>query len=262
MLLLLVQNNEAGVAGGKHRAAGADDDLRVAVFDPLPLIVPFGSGQAAVQHRHLSAKIGRQDAQQLGGQGDFRYQKHGGFAAFQTGLNQADVDGGFARAGDAVKQRHAGSFLPHLRVQPFKAGLLLPVQYQRAVQLGGPDFPAAQNRTFRQGQVAQTFQPVHRGGGRAGKIAQVLHRHAAHAAKQLQRLFLHGGGFGPFFGVGHGLLRRDGKGGDSFGFVVGLSQIVRLRGHPLFPGQVGQHLGKSILIGNQISEGVLLRLPA
>ena len=106
------------------------------------------------------------------------------------------------------------------------------------------------------------FQPVHRGGGRAGKIAQVLHRHAAHAAQQLQHLPLHGGGFGPFFGVGHGLLRRNGKGGDPFGFVMGLSQVVRLRGHPLFPGQVGQHLRKSVLIGNQIPQSVLLRLPA
>ena len=77
MLLLLVQNDEARGAGGKHRAAGAHDNRRVTLFYPLPLVVAFRGGQAAVEHRYGIAKIGGHQSQKLGRQGNLRNQKHG-----------------------------------------------------------------------------------------------------------------------------------------------------------------------------------------
>lgn len=41
MLLFLVQNDQAGGTGGKHRRAGPYDHFRVAASDALPLVVPF-----------------------------------------------------------------------------------------------------------------------------------------------------------------------------------------------------------------------------
>ena len=132
MLLLLIQNEKAGGAGSKHRTAGAHHYPGVSAFHPLPLVVPLGGGQAAVQHRHLSSKIGCKDSQQLGRQGNFRNQEHGAFPGGQTGLNQPDIHAGFSGAGDAVKQGNARLFLRHLGSQAFKTGLLLLVQHQRA----------------------------------------------------------------------------------------------------------------------------------
>ena len=81
MLLLLVQDDEARVTGGKHRAAGADDDFRVAAFHPLPLVVALGGGQAAVEHRYLFAEIGRHQPQKLGGQSNFRHHQQSGLSS-------------------------------------------------------------------------------------------------------------------------------------------------------------------------------------
>ena len=132
MLLLFVQNEKAGGAGGKYRTAGTDHYPGIPAFYPLPLVVPLGSGQAAVQHRNLSPKIGRKDSQQLGRQGNFRNQEHGAFPILQAGLNQPDIHAGFSGAGNPIKQGNARLFLRHLGSQSFKAGLLLLIQHQRA----------------------------------------------------------------------------------------------------------------------------------
>ena len=262
MLLLLIQNDNAGGAGGKDCTAGADDNLCIAAFHPLPLVVAFRSGQAAVEHRCPVAKMRRQNPQKLRGQGDFRHQQHGAFPSGNTRLNQTDIHRGFARTGNAVEQRHTGLRLLHLVLQSFKAGLLLRVQHQRSIQPGRAYLPAAQYRTLRQGQKAQPFQPVYRCRGSACKIAQVLHRHTAHAAQKLQHLFLHGSRFGAAGSKRHGFLRRNRKGSDFLGFIVGFPQIVRLCRHPFFPGQVGQNFGKGVLLRNEITQSIGFRLTA
>ena len=133
MLLFLVQNDQAGGAGSKYRRAGSHDHLGVAASDALPLIVPFSRPKAAVQHRHLSAKIGRHQPQQLGRQGDFRHQKQGAFARFQAGLNEFNIDGGLAGAGHTLKERNPRIALRHLLRKPVKAALLVGAEHQRPI---------------------------------------------------------------------------------------------------------------------------------
>ena len=133
MLLFLVQNDQAGGAGGKYCRAGSHDHFRVAASDALPLVVPFPRPKAAVQHRHLSAEIGRHQPQQLGRQGDFRHQKQGASARFQTGLDEFDIDGSLSRAGHAPKKRDARIFLRHLLRKSVIAALLVGAEHQRPI---------------------------------------------------------------------------------------------------------------------------------
>ena len=262
MLLFLVQNDQAGGTGGKHRRAGPYDHFRVAASDALPLVVPFPRPKAAVQHRHLSAEIGRHQPQQLGRQGDFRHQKQGASARFQTGLDEFDIDGSLSRAGHTPKERDARIFLRHLLRESVIAALLIGAEHQRPVQLCRTDFPASKDRLLGQRQIPQFFQPVHRRGRSAGKIAQLLHGHAAHAAHQLQHIFLHGGGFGTVGGVLHGFLGGNRQSGDFLRLVIGAAQIFRFGGYPLFPRKIRDHAGKGFLVGNQSAQSRFLRLTA
>ena len=262
MLLFLVQNNQAGGAGGKYCRAGSHDHFRVAASDALPLVVPFPRPKAAVQHRHLIAEIGRHQPQQLGRQGDFRHQKQGASARFQTGLDEFDIDGSLSRAGHTPKERDARIFLRHLFRESVIAALLIGAEHQRPVQLCRSNFPAAKHRPLGQSQVSQLFQPVHRRRGSAGKIAQLLHGHAAHAAHQLQHIFLHGSGFGTVGGILHGFLGGNRQSGDFLRLVVGAAQIFRLGGYPLLPGEIGNHAGQGLLVRNQSTQSGFLRRAA
>ena len=262
MLLFLVQNDQAGGAGGKHRRAGSHDHLGVAASDALPLIVPLPRPKAAVQHRHLSAEIGRHQPQQLRRQGDFRHQKQGASARFQTGLDKFDIDGRLSRAGHAPKKRDARIFLRHLLRKSVIAALLIGAEHQRPVQLCRADLSASKHRPLGQSQVSQLFQPVHRRRGSAGKIAKLLHGHAAHAAHQLQHIFLHGSGFGTVGGVLHGFLGGNRQGSDFLRPVIGAAQIFRFGGYPLLPRKIGDHAGKGLLVRNQSTQSGFLRRAA
>ena len=260
MLLFLVQNDQAGDTGGKHRRAGSHDHFRVAAPDALPLVVPFPRPKAAVQHRHLIAKIGRHQPQQLGRQCNFRHQKQGASARFQAGLDEFNIDGGLAGAGHAPQERDPRIFLRHLLGKSVIAALLIGAEHQRPIQLRRADFPAAKHRPLGQRQVSQLFQPVYRRGGSTGKIAKLLHGHAAHAAHQLQHIFLHGGRLGAVGGVLHGFLGGNRQGSDLLRLVIGAAQIFRFGGYPLFPREIRNHAGKGFLVGNQGAQGGFLRL--
>ena len=260
MLLFLVQNDQAGGAGGKHRRAGSHDHFRVAAPDALPLVVPFPRPKAAVQHRHLIAKIGRHQPQQLGRQCNFRHQKQGASARFQAGLDEFDIDGGFAGAGHAPQERDPRIFLRHLPRKSVIAALLIGTEHQRPIQLRRANLPAAKHRPLGQRQVSQLFQPVHRRGGSAGKIAKLLHGHAAYAAHQFQHILLHGSGFWAVGGVLHGFLGGNRQGSDLLRLVIGAAQIFRFGGYPLFPREIRNHAGKGFLVGNQGAQGGFLRL--
>ena len=115
MLLLLVQNDEAGsLTGGEHRASGAHHHSGLPTANPFPLVVAFCRTQRGVQNRHLLPEIGSQKAKKLGGQGNLRHQQNGCLSLFQTGLNQLNIHRGLPGTGDAVKQSHPGLFLCHL----------------------------------------------------------------------------------------------------------------------------------------------------
>ena len=53
--VLFVDHDQAQVGRrGENRAAGADDHLHLALGDLLPVPMPLGVGQMAVQHRHAA----------------------------------------------------------------------------------------------------------------------------------------------------------------------------------------------------------------
>ena len=103
MLLLLIENDEAGITGGKHRAAGAHHHSGISLADTLPLIIPLGGRQIGVENRHLLPEIGRQKAQELGGQRNFGNQEHGTPSPIQRCLDELDIDRGLSRSGDTVQ---------------------------------------------------------------------------------------------------------------------------------------------------------------
>ena len=250
MLLLLVQDDESKVlTGGEDRRAGANGDLGIAVFQPLPLVRPLARAQGAVEQCHLVPEIGRQDAQKLRRQGDLRNQEHSTSPLLQDVFDELQVDRGLAGAGDTVKKCHAGLFLIGLIPQAVKGGLLLLVQDQGAIQLRRDDLPAAEHGPIAQGQVAQGFQTLHGLGGCAGIVADILHRRAADAAKQLQHRLLHGRALGAAGGEGQGFLRRRGQGRDPLRLIAGSAQEVRFRCDPFFIQQVFQGLVPAVLVG-------------
>ena len=239
MLLLFVQNDETEVlTRGKDGGAGANHQFGLAGTDTFPLIVSLAGGEAAVEHRHGLAEVGRHQSQKLGRQGDLRDQQHGAAACGQTVFNEFDVDGGLARAGDAVEQSHAGGVGMHPGLQGVEHFLLIVAENQRAVQLGGSDLPAAQHGPLGELDIAQLFQPVDGGGGRAGKVAKLLHRGTAHTAQQFQHRPLQIGRLGAAGGKLHGFLRRGGQRGDLFRLVIGAPGKIRIAAHPFFPQEV------------------------
>ena len=259
MLLLLVQDDDAQVlAGGEHGGAGAHDHLGVAALDPLPLVVPLTHAQAAVEHRHLLAEPGRQQPQKLGRQRDFRHQQQRGLPPVQAVLDQADVHGGLAGAGDAVQQRHTGIRAVQLAAQTLEGGLLLRAEGQRPGDVGGPDLPAAEHTPLGEGDVAQRLQPPQGGGGSAGVIADILHRAAAHTGQQLQNAALHGGGARTGGGKIQRLLPGDGQGSHLLGLVPDPGAEVLLGGDPFLAQQIFQRGGENLVRGGSRVEGLLL----
>ena len=243
MLLFFVQDDQPQLGtGSKHRRAGADNHSGLAAADPFPLVVPLGHTQTAVEHSHAIPEPGSHQAKKLGGQSDFRHQKQGGFPAFQTFLNQADVHQGLAGAGDTVEQCHPGSRLFHLGGKSLIAALLLLIQHQGALNFRGANLPAAQHGSLRKADIAQLLQPLQGRDGGAGIVADVLHRTTAHAAQQFQNAALQGGGFGPGSGELHGLLRRHRQGGHLLGFISDPALKLLLGGDPFFLQQIADGL--------------------
>ena len=102
-LLLLVQYDEAQpFQRGEHRRAGSQHHRSLTPADALILIPPLRQPQAAVQQRHLSAKVGGKPGHHLGGQGDLRHQDHHGLSLLQQGLGQTDIHQCLTAAGDAL----------------------------------------------------------------------------------------------------------------------------------------------------------------
>ena len=206
-----------------------------------------------MKHRHLIAKVGCHQPQQLGGQGDFRHQQQRAFPLFQAFPDQPDVHAGFPGAGDAVQQRHTGMFSLHPLPQSLKAAFLLLVQHQGPLQGGGDDLPAAQNRPVGEVYITLFLQPPHHGGGGPRKIAQLLDADLAQIAQHFQ----HGALFGRSLGILPGLLSGGGEGGDLLGFVPAPAEILRLSGDPFLPREIPE----GILQGfPRQSQGLQLRL--
>ena len=92
-----------GAAWGRRPRCGADDDRHLALGDPLPVPVPLGVAQMAVQHGHR-AEPRAEPLDRLRRQADLRHQHDRLPAEVDHLLDRLDVDLGLAAAGDAVDQ--------------------------------------------------------------------------------------------------------------------------------------------------------------
>ena len=140
--------------------------------------------------------------------------------------------------------------------------LLFLVENQRAVQFYRFYLAAPEHSALAHGQIAQLFQPVHRGSRGAGIVENILYRRAANAAQQFQDTSLHCRGLGPGSGKFHGFLGADRERGNLFGPVPGSPDILLLTADPLFLQKIGKHAGKRILIGNHLAQRLGIRRAA
>ena len=103
-LVLLIQDHQAQVRHrGEDRTASADDHLHLAVGNPLPLPMPFGVAEVAVQHGHpLEPRA--EPLQGLRREADFRDQHDRLPAETDHLLDGLDVDFRLAAAGNPVDQ--------------------------------------------------------------------------------------------------------------------------------------------------------------
>ena len=103
-VVLFVQYDQAEIGRRcKNRAASADDDLDIAGGNLLPVPGPLGGGQMRMQYRD-AIKPGAESLPRLRGQADFGNQHDRLPTKLNHFLNRANVDFGFAAAGDPVHQ--------------------------------------------------------------------------------------------------------------------------------------------------------------
>ncbi len=88
----------------EHRRARADDDARLGLPDPPPLVVPLARRELAVEHRDGRAEARAGGAHQHRGERDLRHQQDGPAPPRQRRFDGAQVDLGLAAAGDTVQQ--------------------------------------------------------------------------------------------------------------------------------------------------------------
>ena len=89
--------------GGEDRAAGADDHRDGPLGDPLPVPVPLGVAQVAVQHGHRAEPLA-EPLDRLRREADLRHQHDRLPAEMDHLLDRLDVDLGLAAAGHAVDE--------------------------------------------------------------------------------------------------------------------------------------------------------------
>ena len=226
VLVLLVQNDHTQVIQrGEHRAAGAQHHVHVPPPDPLPLVVPLAEPQAAVEHGHPVPEVGGEPGHHLGGQGDLRHQDHAPLSTADHLLEQTDIYGGLAAAGDAVEEGAGGL----VRVQSLDGGVI-----DRLLLLGednGPRLPLGdlghpEGLLLRDGDKAAFFQPRDGSGRGAGKIANVAGDAAAGGGQEADHLVPQRRGAPPGIHGGQSLLRAH-RQSDTLDHLVGDLPLCR-----------------------------------
>ncbi len=103
-VVFFVDDDEAEVGGGgEDGGACADDDLRPAGGDGVLVLVAFGVFHAGVEDGD-AGEAGGEAADGLRGEGNFGDEDDGGFVLGDDFFDGADVEFGFAGAGDAVDE--------------------------------------------------------------------------------------------------------------------------------------------------------------
>ena len=206
-LLLLVQDDEAGIwQGGKHRRPGADDHGGLPVPHPLPLVIPLPGGQAAVKDCHLPAKVGQEDLQQAGGEGDLRHQHHGPPPCGQCRLDQVEVHLGLAAAGHPIEEGGLGLPAFHPVPQAGVGRLLLGVEVGQRLDLNRLRQGVAEHLPLVEGEDPPLLQTLDGLAGGPGEVAQLLDAGAAQVAQQAGHRIAHGGRGFPGRHLRQGLL--------------------------------------------------------
>ena len=104
--MLFVYEDEAEVGGGgKDGASSADDDGGFAGIDASPLFAAFLWREGGVEQGYALAEGLVEETGGLGGEADFGDEEDGRQAAVEGALHGGEVDGGFAGAGDSMKQK-------------------------------------------------------------------------------------------------------------------------------------------------------------
>src|SRR2546423_1052396 len=102
--MLLIDDDDAEVRQGREDGrARADDDVGEILRDALPVAVPLGGGQPAVEDGD-ALEAGHEALSRLRGEGDFGHEDNGLFALGDDVGDALEVDFGFSAAGDSVKK--------------------------------------------------------------------------------------------------------------------------------------------------------------
>ena len=119
---------------GKQCRARANNNLRLAGTDAVPLVVALAVRQRAVQNGHPLRLIGKTRAEaihRLRRQRNFRYQHNRAFALLQRTGNRLQINFGLTGTGYAVKQKYRRFRFYHRVKNLFQRTGLLRHQSQR-----------------------------------------------------------------------------------------------------------------------------------
>jgi hypothetical protein len=104
-VVLFVDDDESNpLQGREHRGSRADHDVHVAAADAVPLIVALAVGEAAVLDSDAVAEGVAEERGDRRRQRDFRHEHQHAAAGVASRRREAEVDFGFAAAGDAVQK--------------------------------------------------------------------------------------------------------------------------------------------------------------
>ena len=201
-----------------------------------------------MEHGHPVPEVGGEPGHHLGGQGDLRHQDHAPPAPADHLLEQTDIHGGLAAAGDAVEEGAGGL----ARVQSLDGGvidrLLLPGE-DNGPRLPLGDLGHPEGLLLRDGDKAAFFQPRDGSGRGAGKIADVAGDAAAGGGQEADHLVPQRRGAPPWLHSGQSLLRAH-RQSDTLDHLVGDLPLRRgLAGDQPPAAQLSKHTGGVLAAG-------------
>ena len=122
----------------KHRTASSHNNLHFAAGNPLPVPVPLGIGQMAVQNGDRVKPAGK-SANRLRREADFRHKNNRLSPVTHDLANCLDVDFRLAAPGDTVQYERPMSFLPQLKNDRVECPFLVRIQLEIRLAFDIPD---------------------------------------------------------------------------------------------------------------------------
>ena len=198
MLLLLVDYYKTDILKrSENCAAGADNYIGLAAFDPLPLVEAFPDGKSAVKHRHSAAVAPAKERKSLRGEPYLRHHDYDGPARIKHLIDNAHIDRGLAAAGHAVEERDRSFARICERQQLIARRLLLVGQGNYiTVRLGGSEIRQGYDLAVIEFGRSVADKGIRHGGGQPREVAKLLDTGSADILKHIRHLTL-------FFGQLH-----------------------------------------------------------